>query len=414
MKIHEKNELSIKQNMLWNSAGSMVNMICQWLISVLVVRLSADYSSAGIYSLAMAVYNTFSQVAQYKTYTVQISDVREEYSVGEYFGFRLLTGFSTLGIVAVYSLLTCRVESFLTIIIYYIYRLASLVIDVLHASDQVHHRMDYIGKSLVMQGLSSVILFAAVFSASGSLELTLACMTAVIAFIGAFFDYPRANSLQAIVIGISLKRSWTLLVKCAPIVIAGIAASAAPSLPRQYLSVSMGDSALGIYASVAAPVAVIQIGAAYIYNPLLSYLSAAYASGDKHSFLRLFSLTFVGVGLVGIICSLGVELLGGPVLSLVYGESILDYLFLLQPMVLCAVLTGVNWFMNDLLIALRSFIATLIGSLISLAAAVLTMVPMQQIFGLNGVTVTSIISAALGLLYLMICLVHVLRRSFEA
>ena len=44
-------QLSVKQNMLWNTAGSMVYLVCQWLITVFVVRLSDGYDAAGVLSL---------------------------------------------------------------------------------------------------------------------------------------------------------------------------------------------------------------------------------------------------------------------------------------------------------------------------------------------------------------------------
>ena len=70
--------LSIKHNMFWNTVGSLTNLGCQWLITILVVRLSDGYSAAGIYSLAMSIFNMFSQLAQYRMYTVQIADVERK------------------------------------------------------------------------------------------------------------------------------------------------------------------------------------------------------------------------------------------------------------------------------------------------------------------------------------------------
>lgn len=405
-------QLSIKANMLWNSAGSLINMVCQWAITVLIVRLSDTYDAAGVYSLAMSVYTTFSQVAQYRTYTVQISDVRGEYTPGEYLGFRALTGVGTFVLVIGYSLVTCRMSAIPTILLYFIYRLSGLLIDVLHASDQLSHRMDYIGKSLMLQGLLSVGTFTACFSLSGSLELTLGLMTGATLLIGALYDYPRTSSLVSIEVGIKWPRARNLLIRCAPIVIAGIAASASPSIPRQYLSYSLGDSALGAYASVAAPVAIIQMGASYIYNPLLSYLSASYVEKDHDKFHRLLATTFVGIIAVGIVCAIGLELFGAPLLSLVYGESILPHIYLLQPLVLCAVITGMTWFLNDLLIALRNFKATLAGSLLGLGVSLLVMVPAQAVFELNGVTVTNIASGLVSSLFMLICLGGSVRAWF--
>ena len=68
-----------------------------------------------------------------------------------------------------------------------------------------------------------------------------------------------------------------LLAYCAPIVIGALLVAAASSVPRQYLAFDMGEAALGIYASVAAPVAVVQNGASYVYYPLIGYFADYYA-----------------------------------------------------------------------------------------------------------------------------------------
>ena len=57
--------LSMKRNMVWNTAGSMTSLVCQWLITVLVVRIAGGYEAAGVYSLAVSVFGIFAPVAQY-------------------------------------------------------------------------------------------------------------------------------------------------------------------------------------------------------------------------------------------------------------------------------------------------------------------------------------------------------------
>ena len=406
--------LSIKQNMLWNSVGSLTNLGCQWVITVLVVRLASDYEIAGIYSLAMAIFNMFSQIAQYKMYTVQISDVRNDNSVGEYFTFRLITVGASMAVLALYALATCRLSVVPAIVLYAIYKSAGLIIDVMHASDQVGHRMDYIGKSLIMQGVCALSSFVVVFGVLGSLEGALVLMSVATVAIGAVYDYPRSVRIAPIKLGISRQKAVSLALGCLPIVLAGAAVTAAPSIPRQYLSSVMGDSALGVYASVAAPVAIIQMGATYVYNPLLSYLVERYLDKNRQSFYGLIKKIVLGIIGVGAACSVALLFVGEFFLVLLYGDSISEYVYLLQPMILCAFLTGLAWFINDLLVALKNYRGVFIGSAFSLASAIATMVPCVAVFGLNGVTVTNIISSVVCLGYQAVVLAMQTGKWFGA
>lgn len=392
-------ELSIKHNMLWNTVGSLTNLGCQWLITVFVVRFAVDFDTAGVYSLAMSIFNMFSQLAQYRMYTVQISDVKHENTVGEYFTFRLITVGISLLVLSLYAVLTCRINSVPAIILYAVYKSAGLLIDVMHASDQVAHRMDFIGKSLILQGISALTSFVIVFGWFKSLEGALTCMAITTVFIGAFYDFPRSNGLDFIQLGISPSITAGFIRDFLPIVLGGIAASAAPSIPRQYLSSVMGDSALGIYASVAAPVAIVQMGATYVYNPLLSYLVEYYIGQRKESFYGLIKKIIFGIVIIGVVSSITLEFVGKFLLSLIYGSGIAEHAYLLLPMLFCAFLNGVTWFINDLLVSLKNYKGVFVGSLGSLIATLLVMIPAQILFGLNGVTYTNIISIGVCLVY---------------
>lgn len=404
--------LSIGRNMLWNSAGSLTSLGCQWLITVLIVRLSSGYDAAGVYSLAMAVYGIFLNVAQYRMYTYQISDVRGENTLGEYYTFRLITCAAALALTMAYAVATCRPGTWLAIFLYGAYRSAALVIDVFHATDQQIHRMDYIGKSLMLQGFASLGLFVAVFTATRSLEATLTAMTAGIVAIHFAYDRRRTCAAVPLQLGIAPDKVRRLLLGCLPIVLAGVACAAAPSLPRQYLSATQGDAALGAYAAVAAPVAIIQMGVSYIYNPLLGYFAESYEARDGARFSRLMRATLLGAAGVAAACAVGLELFGGPLLSLVYGARILPYLYLLVPLVLCAVLTGLMWFVNDLLIALRNFRSTFIGSAAALAASAVSTVPSIALLGLNGVTAATALACAVSIAIMACFLVPQVRGRF--
>lgn len=404
--------LTIRQNMIWNSLGSMVNLGCQWLLSVLMVRFAGGYEAAGAYSLAMAVYGIFAPIAQYRMYTYQVSDVTNENTTGEYLAFRFVTDALAFLSVAVYTLATCDQSSWGIILLFSIYKIVATIIDVLHACDQRNHRMDYIGKSLALQGVISLAVFCVLFIGTQSLEFTFFGMTVGILAIAVVYDLPRSRQFGTIVPRISIRKTLRLLVRCLPIVLAGIAVSATPSIPRQYLSNAFGESALGVYSSVAAPVAIIQMGASYIYNPLMGYFSERYAECDKKGFMRLFASSSCAIALIGLACAIGLAIFGEPLLVLVFGESIRSYAYLLLPLVAFAFLTGFSWFLNDLLIALRSFRAATTAGIVGFVAMLASVVPVVDAYQLAGVTYVGFISVGASTLYMLFAVMLLLRSKW--
>ena len=71
-------ELSAKANMAWNAVGSIINLASQWLITILIVRLSDGFNAAGVYSLASSIYAIFAPLGQYRMKVYQVSDVKGE------------------------------------------------------------------------------------------------------------------------------------------------------------------------------------------------------------------------------------------------------------------------------------------------------------------------------------------------
>ena len=297
--------LSVKANMLWNSAGSITVLACQWLLTIVVVRLSGDYEAAGVLSLALAVYNIFAPISVYRMYVYQVSDVKRENTTGEYLTFRLVTTAIALTALIVYAAITCTPSALPAIILFALYRLSARIIEALHGADQLNGRMDYIGKSMIAQGVLCFAEFCIVFALTQNLELAIGGMVVVTCLIGLLYDYPRTRQFEPIRFGISWRKTRFLLLSCLPIVVAAVACNAAPSVPRQVLAFLASDSALGIYTSVAAPVTIVQMGASYLYNPLLSIISADYAAGRKRKLLTTLAKISGGISLIGVVGALG-------------------------------------------------------------------------------------------------------------
>lgn len=390
-KVQEKKTTS--QNMLWNSAGSLVFLGFQWLITIVIVRLSDGFDAAGELALAMAIYNIVAPLAIFRMYTYQVSDVRRENSTGEYLSFRLFTCILAALVGFIYGTATSPSNTYIVILLYLIYRFSSLLIDVLHGADQLHSRMDYVGKSLILQGIGSFVSFCLFFWLSQSLEIALLSMTAATIAVGIFFDLPHTLSLEPIKIGISLGKVRHLFFYCLPIVVAAIACSSAPSIPRQYLSFLEGDAALGIYASVAAPVSIIQMGASYIYNPLLSNFSDLYARREVKQLLVLLGKVTLGIFALGVIFSIVLNYAGPLMLELLFGKDITNYSYLLGPLIVCAMVTAYVWFISDIFVSFRLFNESLISNAIALILSAILTFPLVSTYSMNGVSFVGIIGS---------------------
>lgn len=396
--------LSLTKNILWNSIGSMFYLVCQWVITILVVRLSSGFDAAGLFSLATSVVGTFGTLANYKIGTYQISDIHRENAFSEYLAFRCLTLCVSFLLCLLYALVTCPLYSISTVILYFIYKSIGLVIDIFHGEDQLNRRMDYIGKSFILQGVISITAFSFFFPLTQSLNLAIIAMSFGVLGVLLLFDCRNTSQFQNIALGISKAKALHLLKKSLPAVIASVAASAIFTIPRQYLLGFSGDAALGIYSSIAAPCLVVQMGAQYLYGPLLDVFPRKFFDGCMRDFKRLLFKTSLSIIGVAIVCGIGLFLLGEPLLAFVFGDDIRPYVYLLQPVLLSTLLTAFLWFFGDLLITVRDFKAYFIGNILALFSTLPLSAVCIPLWGMNGVSFASSVACACGITYLGIAL----------
>lgn len=391
-------QLSIKQNMLWNTSGSLVYLVCQWLITVLVVRLSDGYDAAGVLALGMAVSNIFSPIGYFKVRAFQVSDLNEEYSAGQYLAFRLLSTTVALVCMTVYAAASCTNDSIPAVVAYCVYSCVPIIADVYHGAAQQKNRLDVAGKDLTARGILSLAAFYVGMAVTHSLLVSLVAMTLVTGAVALFY-LPR--SLKHIIGPYSLdfKRAkmMALFTACLPAAVALVFAGSIPAIPRQVLGAMFGASALGAYASVASPVVVVQMGAQYIYSPLLSSFAQCYLAKDASGFLRLFAKVFVAIIVLAVVSLIGFAWLGEWVLGLIYGDSIRAFSYLLLPLVCCTICTAFLWFLGDLLVVVRDMKGNLACFSAAFVVCAACSYPMLAVFGLNGASYATMVGLIVGM-----------------
>lgn len=409
--------LSIKRNMLWNSLGSLIYLVCQWLVTVLVVRLSTGYDAAGMLALAMAISNIFAPIALYKIRSYQVSDVHKDVSAGEYVSFRFITIAVGAFIAIAYMVATCDPSTYLTIVLYLIFRAGDIFIDVLHGIDQQNFRMDYCGKSMAVRGILFLIAFSIVFLVTGDLNLAVFAMI-IATYPVIVYDVICARKFDVLMSAISFRKMKELALTCLPAVIGLVSCYAVTTVARQLLGNMSGEAALGIYASVCTPVLIIQAGASYIYAPLLGIFASHFDEGKLIDFNRLLRKVSFSIAIIFLVGAVGFFFFGNQFLEIVFGADIVPYAYLLFPALLCTGLTAYVAFLSDLLISVREMKGNLIGNVASLVVAVPFSVLSISLWNMNGVSyaiaLSYAIASAIMLWYLGRRINHViLRRNGE-
>ena len=405
-------KLSIAQNALYNTVGSCFYLVCQWLITVLVIRLgSVEYG--GTLSLAMAVTNVLYSLSTFGLHGYQVTDYKRKFSPGEYVTTRLFTCSSALILCVLYNLVSPQSHyETACIIVYMLFRVVDAISDVNHGIQQVAERMDYVFWSFIMRGILIIASFTGAMLLSHDLLTAIGAMAASTGLVVLLYEFPICRKLEHISVRFRLKRSLALLWDNWPLMANSLLMGLLVSIPRTKLNALWGSYWMGIYGSVSAPAAIVQNIIPWLYNPALIFFARYWNEKDKTNYLNLHRKMLLMLFGTAAAAFAGAAVLGRWGLNLIFGEEIAAHDSLLLPTLATTSLIAVEYYLCALLTAARKLkhivAANAAALIVTLAISDLLVRP----WGPNGVNLTVCISMTVNCIILWVMLLRIRKANF--
>ena len=404
-----KDRISMEASIFWNTAGSLVYMVTQWLISILVVRM-AGVSVAGDLSLAMSVNNIFYSLAMFGIRNYQVTDVQGKYNNATYIINRMETCLGAFFLCTLYCVMIgYSSNQRWCIILYCVFKMSEAMYDVYAGICQKAWRMDCIGKSWMLRGIVTFAVFTIALYISDSLMYAILAMAAVSFLIIIVYDVPITGKLADIQIRRQENRSLQLMKECFPLICYQLLTTAISTIPRILMERVLGNYALGIYSSVATPTVIVQMGASYIFNPFMTLFAELYMGKKKREFWSTFKKCMLGILGLSVIALLGGKILGSWGLNLLYGKEVAEYVELLLPIIGCTILTALIWFLGGLLTVVREFKGLNISNIPAVLISTLGSLGFMNKFDMQGASMALILALAVQ----VICMIYFLVKKVE-
>ncbi len=391
-----------RQEMLWNAAGNIIYLACQWLITVLVTVLGGLHD-AGVLSVAMSVSATFQTVALFGIRNFQVSDTDAKYRDSTYVAFRTVTCTLAFVVCLVFSLINRYFGAqLLAICLFMLFRLSECFSDVLHGIAQKNNRLDIAGKSFGAKGIGLIICFLAGFLLSKQLNAGLAAMSLFSLSVTVFYDLPAVKRLASFRLLAPLGEQIPLAKETLPLCVYLFLYAALSTVPKLILEKMSGEEVLGAYSSVFAPAMLLQAATGYLYTPFATEMGVLFKEKRYREFRSLlYKISAVLIAVFAVILVLA-QFLGEFALVLVFGEQLRAYTYLLTPILLVNLVISFLGLYSMAVIVLRKFKILLSGYAIGFVLVVLLPMPAIRYFGTNG-TSWALIAAGCAVLALLIC-----------
>ena len=304
----------------WNMLGSLVYAITSMLLGVAVTKLAGAYAGGifffGFSTLGQQLYI----VSYFGMRPIQVTDISNEYTFGDYLRLRAITSFLAALAGFVYIFLTTKdLYVFEVYMILSLYKILDGFCDIFESEMQRQDRLDMTGKATLFRTLLCVGVFLAALVTTKDLKLSSLALLPSILLAAIIFDIlpllrlkPDKTIKKASYISLINKSKWLFLGAFIDLYIFAAA--------KYAVNYRLGEELNGYFSIIFIPTSIINLMAGFIIRPILTKLSLLYKTGNQKKFIStiskiaafIFAATVLGMGMA--------YLLGIPVLKLVLGE----------------------------------------------------------------------------------------------
>ena len=401
-----------RDSFLWNMAASILFSFQSVIMLMLLTRV-LGLRDAGILTIAFANANLFLTVGKYGMRYFQISDVRRQFSFGEYARSRWVTTLAMLIASAVYLLYAARRNSYepdksLVILCTCLMFAVTSVEDVFYGLYHQHNRLDVGGKIMTLRLAVTILVFCAgvILFQDLFVSLVLATLcTAVllVCFVRAtYHDFVREDRPA------QWQNVWLLLRICFPLFASQFLSLYITNAPKYAIDALLTDELQACYGFIAMPVFVVNLLNGFIFNPMLYRMSALW---DERQLRPLVWRTVRQIGVIAaltLVCIAGAWLLGIPVLSWLYNTDLTSYKTELLVLLLGGGFLGLSGFLTTMNTVIRRKRGLMWGHAAVALMAVLGSERTVARFGLLGAAVLYVVlMAALCLIFTVLFFVGV-------
>ncbi|HED14500.1 MAG TPA: lipopolysaccharide biosynthesis protein [Gammaproteobacteria bacterium] len=376
--------LTIRKSAAWIFTGRLVYAMCQWLILVVVAKLSSP-EVLGEFTLALAVTAPIVIFSQLNTRAFVATDAMSEYTFSDYLVLRIITTMLAVLVILFASIaINLPYAAKATLLGVALFKAFESISDIYYGWFQKQEKMKAIGLSAILHGvlsLSTVVVFMMV---DGQISAAVYVIAALWFMTLIFYDARKQPETSLPISSYSFNRMWQLTKICLPLGFAMLLVSLNINIPVYFVKAYLSTKEVGYFSAIVYFMFAGRLITGALAQASAPRLSQYYAKGQRALYSRLLlKLLVVGaiLGLGGVGIALG---FGQWLLTIAYGP---DYGRFSDVFVWIMIAAGFSYLINFLGVGLtvaRLFKAQLFLNLLSAFTVVILSIVWIPANGLLG------------------------------
>lgn len=309
----------------------MLNSFQTVIILMVISRIDA-VTDAGNFVIAYAIANLLIMIGKYGVRQYQVSDVKEQFSFGDYLSARVLSTIAMIAAAAVYiavQMVTGAYDAEKSAVVFLICgaKAVDAFEDVYHGMFQQHQRLDVAGKIWSIRLIVYIAQFMLIYYVNGNLIFTAAVCLATTVVLSVILNGCIMKNRVIIYSNqrVTARHVRELLADCFPIFVSTFLMAYVANAPKYSIDVVLSSQEQAQFNYIFMPVFVISLLSTFIYQPMINRLAVMWHDGHLSAFWKLI---FRQVALIAGVTALAVAagaFLGIPVLSAMYSVDLSMY-----------------------------------------------------------------------------------------
>jgi len=381
-----------------NLAGTIVYFFCQWLMTIVVIRL-VGYTALGEFSLTISFTSLFGCFSQFSIRFIQLVDVHCRFSPQQYTGAYIIINIAAV-IFFTGILIFCGYSTnvFLYCLIYMLFRLGETFTMYVFTYMQLENNFSSIFISYCLKGIIPLIVFSVFLYFNFELLLSLCVMPFFHIIIIIIYDLPRIG--RSYFKSVMFKGTSGIFKQCSPIILSSLAAPFMLFLTRHTIDKICGTTELGFYSVFSMVIIIFSTMTSPIFMVILPTISEKYAKRQLRYIIRLIFYIIGSILAAMLSAILLAHWIGDWVFSSVFGIDILPYMYLLLPVIITGTMLTMGSFLSICLVAMHKRVPVLISTLTGVVILSIFVVPATQSAGILGTT--NIYTLSLGIIVVIL------------
>ena len=322
MKKHDKNKVATE--FIWNMIGVCINSFISLFYLIIVTRING-ISNAGIFSYYYSISLVLYSFINYGGRNYQTSDFDKEFKDIQYFNIRYITSFITLLFLFVILIFSNNINKILILSMFVLARIIESFSDSLYAVFQKKNHLDYVGKSLILKNILSLLLFVIIDIYFKNMYLAVASILLSTVFVYLVYDKVKQRQLlktkEKFNISISKSILWATKYYCLFNLIVMLLAN----IPRFFVEYNFTSVEQGYFGIIIMIPSVMVLLGQVILQPVIIKLTDYYGKREFTHFTSLSRKLFLCIFLITISCCTFVYYFGSTILQFLYNMNFADY-----------------------------------------------------------------------------------------